>query len=111
MQFQRFQGSDRYIVSPELKDAVNVAIALEKPLLVRGEPGTGKTVLAEAIAESLVMELISWNIKSTSKAQDGLYLYDTVARLNDAATSPTCASTSSTDRSAAASSPTSAWSS
>jgi MoxR-like ATPase len=84
MQFQRFQGSDRYIVSPELKDAVNVAIALEKPLLVRGEPGTGKTVLAEAIAESLVMELVTWNIKSTSKAQDGLYLYDTVARLNDA---------------------------
>jgi len=84
MQFQRFQGSDRYIVSPELRDAVNVAIALEKPLLVRGEPGTGKTVLAESIAESLVMELISWNIKSTSKAQDGLYLYDTVARLNDA---------------------------
>jgi MoxR-like ATPase len=84
MQFQRFQGSDRYIVSPELRDAVNVAVALEKPLLVRGEPGTGKTVLAEAIAESLVMELISWNIKSTSKAQDGLYLYDTVARLNDA---------------------------
>ena len=84
MQFQRFQGSDRYIVSPELRDAVNVAIALEKPLLVRGEPGTGKTVLAEAIAESLVMELVTWNIKSTSKAQDGLYLYDTVARLNDA---------------------------
>ena len=84
MQFQRFQGSDRYIVSPELRDAVNVAVALEKPLLVRGEPGTGKTVLAEAIAESLVMELISWNIKSTTKAQDGLYLYDTVARLNDA---------------------------
>ena len=84
MQFQRFQGSDRYIVSPELRDAVNVAAALEKPLLVRGEPGTGKTVLAEAIAESLVMELISWNIKSTSKAQDGLYLYDTVQRLNDA---------------------------
>jgi MoxR-like ATPase len=84
MQFQRFQGSDRYIVSPELRDAVNVAVALEKPLLVRGEPGTGKTVLAEAIAESLVMELISWNIKSTSKAQDGLYLYDTVQRLNDA---------------------------
>jgi MoxR-like ATPase len=84
MQFQRFQGSDRYIVSPELRDAVNVAVALEKPLLVRGEPGTGKTVLAEAIAESLVMELISWNIKSTSKAQDGLYIYDTVQRLNDA---------------------------
>jgi MoxR-like ATPase len=84
MPFQRFQGNERYIVSPELRDAVNVAIALEKPLLVRGEPGTGKTVLAEAIAESLVMELITWNIKSTTEGQDGLYLYDTVARLNDA---------------------------
>jgi len=84
MSFQQFQGSDRYIVSPELRDAVNVAIALEKPLLVRGEPGTGKTVLAEAIADALVMELISWNIKSTTQAQDGLYVYDTVQRLNDA---------------------------
>ena len=84
MSFQRFTGNERYIVSPELSDAVNVAIALEKPLLVRGEPGTGKTVLAEAIAESLVMELLTWNIKSTTEGQDGLYLYDTVARLNDA---------------------------
>lgn len=84
MPFQRFEGNERYIVSPELRDAVNVAAALEKPLLVRGEPGTGKTVLAEAIAESLVMELITWNIKSTTQAQDGLYLYDTVQRLNDA---------------------------
>jgi len=83
MPFQQFQGSDNYIVSPELRDAVNVAAALEKPLLVRGEPGTGKTVLAEAIAESLVMELITWNVKSTTQAQDGLYLYDTVQRLND----------------------------
>ena len=84
MPFQRFQGNESYIVSPELSDAVNVSIALEKPLLVRGEPGTGKTVLAEAIAESLVMELLTWNIKSTTEGQDGLYLYDTVARLNDA---------------------------
>jgi len=84
MQFQRFQGNERYIVSAELQDAVNVAIALEKPLLVRGEPGTGKTVLAEAIAESLVMELITWNIKSTTEGQHGLYLYDTIQRLNDA---------------------------
>ncbi|MEE2775722.1 MAG: MoxR family ATPase [Acidobacteriota bacterium] len=84
MAFQRFSGNEHYIVSPELSDAVNVAIALEKPLLVRGEPGTGKTVLAEAIADSLVMELITWNIKSTTEGQDGLYLYDTVARLNDA---------------------------
>jgi MoxR-like ATPase len=84
MAFQRFTGTDRYLVTPELRDAVNVAIALEKPLLIRGEPGTGKTVLAEAIAENLVMPLIAWNIKSTTKAQDGLYVYDTVQRLNDA---------------------------
>jgi len=84
MSFQQFTGTDRYLVSPELRDAVNVAIALEKPLLIRGEPGTGKTVLAEAVAENLVMELLTWNIKSTTKAQDGLYIYDTIARLNDA---------------------------
>ena len=84
MTFNRFQGTDTYLVTPELRDAVNVAIALEKPLLIRGEPGTGKTVLAEAVAESLEMELLTWNIKSTSKAQDGLYVYDTVQRLNDA---------------------------
>ena len=80
----RFDGTDNYLVSPDLADAVNVAIALERPLLIRGEPGTGKTVLAEAVAESLTMELLTWNIKSTSKAQDGLYVHDTVQRLNDA---------------------------
>jgi len=84
MGFIRFSGTDSYLASAELRDAVNVAVALEKPLLIRGEPGTGKTVLAEAIAEGLVMELLSWNIRSTSKAQDGLYVYDTVQRLNDA---------------------------
>jgi MoxR-like ATPase len=84
MSFHRFTGTESYLVTPELRDAVNVAIALEKPLLVRGEPGTGKTVLAEAVAEDLVMELLAWNIKSTSKAQEGLYVYDTVQRLNDA---------------------------
>ncbi len=84
MPFQQFQGSESYIVSPELRDAVNVAVALEKPLLVRGEPGTGKTVLAEAVSEALVLELLVWNIKSTTQAQDGLYLYDTIQRLNDA---------------------------
>ena len=78
-----FQGTDSYIASAELRDAVNVAVALEKPLLIKGEPGTGKTVLAEAIAEQFAMELIIWNVKSTSKAQDGLYVYDTVQRLND----------------------------
>jgi MoxR-like ATPase len=84
MSIHRFSGTDTYLVTPELRDAVNVAIALEKPLLIRGEPGTGKTVLAEAIAESLVMPLLTWHIKSTTKAQDGLYVYDTVQRLNDA---------------------------
>ena len=82
--FQQFTGTDRYLVTPDLRDTVNVAIALQKPLLIRGEPGTGKTVLAEAVAEQLVMELLTWNIKSTSKAQEGLYVYDTVQRLNDA---------------------------
>jgi MoxR-like ATPase len=84
MGFHRFTGTDRYLVTAELRDAVNVSIALEKPLLIRGEPGTGKTVLAEAIAENLAMPLLTWNIKSTTKAQDGLYVYDTVQRLNDA---------------------------
>ena len=79
-----FQGTARYIASPELRDAVNVAIALERPLLIKGEPGTGKTVLAEAIAEATGMPMLAWHIKSTTKAQDGLYVYDTVARLNDA---------------------------
>ncbi len=79
-----FTGTDDYLVSPDLRDAVNVAIALEKPLLIKGEPGTGKTVLAEAVAKALDLPLLNWNIKSTTKAQDGLYVYDTVARLNDA---------------------------
>ncbi len=84
MSFQQFTGTESYLASPELRDAVNVAIALERPLLIKGEPGTGKTVLAEAIAEGLALELLSWNVKSTSKARDGLYVYDTVQRLNDA---------------------------
>lgn len=78
-----FEGSDNYVVSDELANAVNVAIALEKPLLIKGEPGTGKTMLAEAIAEALDMPLLVWSIKSTTKAQDGLYVYDTVQRLYD----------------------------
>ncbi|HIU95287.1 MAG: AAA family ATPase [Anaerovoracaceae bacterium] len=78
-----FKGSDNYVVTKELMNAVNVAIALEKPLLIKGEPGTGKTMLAEAIADSLGMELIIWGIKSTTKAQEGLYVYDTVQRLYD----------------------------
>ena len=80
---KNFIGSDKYVASKELMNAVNVAIALQKPLLVKGEPGTGKTQLAEAIAESLGMKLIVWGIKSTTKAQEGLYVYDTVQRLYD----------------------------
>jgi MoxR-like ATPase len=82
-QFSIFKGSDDYVATEELQRAVNVAIALEKPLLIKGEPGTGKTVLAHAIADSLGKDLIIWNIKSTTKAQDGLYVYDTVQRLYD----------------------------
>ncbi len=78
-----FKGSQAYVAGPELMYAVNVAIALEKPLLIKGEPGTGKTMLAEAIADALGKELIIWSIKSTTKAKDGLYVYDTVQRLYD----------------------------
>lgn len=81
--FNKFQGTDTYIASEALRDIVNVAIALERPLLVKGEPGTGKTLLAENIARSLNKKFLRWNIKSTTKAQDGLYIYDTVQRLND----------------------------
>ena len=82
--FYRFTGTDDYIVSPSLVDAVNCAIALERPLLIKGEPGTGKTLLAENVARALGMPMESWHIKSTSKASEGLYVYDTVQRLNDA---------------------------
>ncbi len=83
MTTMRFTGTDDYIASPDLQAAVNVAVALERPLLVRGEPGAGKTLLAEAVAESLGMPLITWPVKSTTRAQDGLYVYDTVQRLYD----------------------------
>jgi MoxR-like ATPase len=79
----RYQGSADYIVSGDLQNSVNIAIALQKPLLIKGEPGTGKTVLANSIARGLNMELLIWNIKSTTKAQEGLYVYDTVQRLYD----------------------------
>lgn len=78
-----FKGSEQYVVSDELLRSVNIAIALQKPLLIKGEPGTGKTMLAEAIAQALDKSLYIWNIKSTTKAQDGLYVYDTVQRLYD----------------------------
>ena len=82
--FDQFTGTDKYIVSPDLRDAVNVAIALQRPLLVKGEPGTGKTLLAHNIARALEKNLLVWNVKSTTRARDGLYVYDTVQRLNDA---------------------------
>jgi len=81
--FDQFAGTQSYIASDELRQAVNVALALERPLLLRGEPGTGKTLLAENLAQALGLELIRWHVKSTSKAQDGLYVYDTVSRLHD----------------------------
>lgn len=79
----RFTGSKDYVASEELMAAVDIAIALEKPLLIKGEPGTGKTMLAEAISQSMGKDLYIWNIKSTTKAQDGLYVYDTIQRLYD----------------------------
>ncbi|HLR17533.1 MAG TPA: MoxR family ATPase [Alcanivoracaceae bacterium] len=79
----QFAGTDKYVATDDLKMAVNAAIALQRPLLIKGEPGTGKTLLAEQVAESLGLELISWNIKSTTKAHQGLYEYDAVSRLRD----------------------------
>ncbi len=81
--FKQFSGTDKYIASNALQDSVNVSVALGRPLLVRGEPGTGKTLLAQSVADGLGMKLVTWHVKSTSKAQDGLYQYDTVQRLND----------------------------
>ena len=78
-----FSGTSNYIATKDLQLAVNAAITLERPLLIKGEPGTGKTMLAEELAESLGTELIQWHIKSTTKAQQGLYEYDAVSRLRD----------------------------
>jgi MoxR-like ATPase len=79
----RFEGTKDYVAGDDLRAAVNAAIALERPLLVKGEPGTGKTVLAEEIAKALSAPLIQWHIKSTTKASQGLYEYDAVSRLRD----------------------------
>ena len=81
--FAQFSGSEDYVTSEPLRNAVNVSIALGRPLLIRGEAGTGKTLLAHSIARGLAKKLIAWNVKSTTKAQEGLYVYDTVQRLND----------------------------
>src|ERR1700723_398872 len=80
---QRFEGTESYVATQDLRVAVNAAIALERPLLVKGEPGTGKTILAHEIAKGLGRDLITWHIKSTTKAQQGLYEYDAVSRLRD----------------------------
>ena len=79
----KFQGSDKYVATQDLKLAVNAAITLKRPLLVKGEPGTGKTMLAEEVAEAFVVELLQWHIKSTTKALHGLYEYDAVCLLRD----------------------------
>ena len=79
----RFEGTDTYVATDDLMLAVNAAIALERPLLIKGEPGTGKTMLAEEVARALGRPLLQWHIKSTTKAQQGLYEYDAVSRLRD----------------------------
>jgi MoxR-like ATPase len=79
----KFQGSDNYVATQDLMLAVNAAVTLQRPLLVKGEPGTGKTMLAEEVAAALGMPLLQWHIKSTTKAQQGLYEYDAVSRLRD----------------------------
>src|ERR1700682_498268 len=79
----RFEGSSQYVATDDLKLAVNAAITLKRPLLIKGEPGTGKTMLAEEVAAALDMPLLQWHVKSTTKAQQGLYEYDAVSRLRD----------------------------
>ena len=83
MSDQRFSGTDRYVATEDLTTAVNAAVTLGRPILIKGEPGTGKTQLAEEVARSLERPLLEWHVKSTTKAQQGLYEYDAVARLRD----------------------------
>src|SRR5450432_4755725 len=82
-EMQRFEGTQTYVATEDLRVALNAAIALERPLLIKGEPGTGKTILAQEVASALGKRLIAWHIKSTTKAQQGLYEYDAVSRLRD----------------------------
>jgi MoxR-like ATPase len=82
-EMKKFEGTERYVATDDLRMAVNAAVTLERPLLIKGEPGTGKTMLAEEVAQGLGMRLIQWHIKSTTKAQQGLYEYDAVSRLRD----------------------------
>jgi MoxR-like ATPase len=100
---KKFASTERYIAPRELEVAVNAAVALQRPLLVKGEPGTGKTVLAQEIARSLGLPLIEWHIKSTTKAQQGLYEYDAVSRLRDASSATSACATCPTTSSAASS--------
>ena len=79
----KFQGTESYVATADLTIAVNAAVTLERPLLVKGEPGTGKTELAKQVADGLGLRMIEWNVKSTTKAQQGLYEYDAVSRLRD----------------------------
>jgi MoxR-like ATPase len=79
----KYEGTPEYVASQSLRSAVNAALILERPLVVRGEPGTGKTLLASSVAKALGLDLLMWSIKSTTKAKDGLYVYDVVRRLND----------------------------
>ncbi|MBL8957506.1 MAG: MoxR family ATPase [Myxococcaceae bacterium] len=79
----RFKGTEKYLTDEGLRAAVDCALALQRPLLVKGEPGTGKTLLAEAVSQALGLPMLTWHVKSTSKAQDGLYVYDAVQRLHD----------------------------
>jgi MoxR-like ATPase len=81
--FMKFEGTERYVATDDLRMAVNAAVTLQRPLLIKGEPGTGKTLLAEEVAQALNMPLLTWHIKSTTKAQQGLYEYDAVSRLRD----------------------------